>query len=78
MVLTASVKEVKPNVLSELVVRAGHTNAESAKLWVSNRLVTFWAAGVFITTRIGIVHYHSCSHFWFCLLFVIATLSILN
>lgn len=24
---------------TEIVVRAGHTNAESSKLWVSNRLM---------------------------------------
>lgn len=63
---------------TEVVVRAGQTNAESAELWVSNRLVTFWAARVFITDWIGIVCYHSCSHFLVCLLFVIAALSILN
>lgn len=35
---------------TEIVVRAGHTNAESAKLWVSNRLVAgFWSVRVFIT-----------------------------
>lgn len=60
---------------AEIVVRAGHTKAESAKLWV--RLV---ASGEpeFITAWIGVIQNHSCSHFWICLLFVIATVSILS
>lgn len=60
---------------TEIVVRAGHTNAESAKFWVSNTLVSgFWSARVFITAWIGIIQNHRCSQFQICLLLVIATL----
>lgn len=63
---------------TELVVKAGHTNADLLNFGSVTGWWTFWAASVFITAWMDDVPYHSCSHFHLCLLFVIATLSILK
>lgn len=63
---------------TELVVRTGHTDADLLNFGSVSGWWTFWAASVFITAWMGDVQYHSCGHFHVCLLFVIATQSILK
>lgn len=58
---------------TELVVKAGHADADLLNFGSVTGWWTFWAASVFITAWMGDVQYHSCGHFHLCLLFAIAT-----
>lgn len=70
----------KWNIMSftERVVKAGHTDADLLNFGSVTGWWTFWAASVFIMAWMGDVQYHGCGHFHLCLLFTVATLSILK
>lgn len=63
---------------TEIIVRAGHTNAESANLWVSNRLVDLVGSQRVYYCFDRCYPVSQLSQVRCCLLFMIAAPSILN